>query len=347
MFFGGEDVVEDALDEERQHARRGAEQQHRDHGRRRTTARRTGGDSRRRRRYVAPEPRARVEPARHASISARDRRRALRAAPPPPSWRRSCRERRSWSSPRQRRIVEEARRLGGDARRRDVVLEQLGDDARVPAMRFGMPMNGHRDEAAREREGQRRDPIRRSPSVARGARSRASPCPTPPARRRSRHQIVRVALHHRHRQRGAAHASGNVRIAQRVREGERALRVAPGARLRGGLRHDRQQQRASPSRRLPGSSATSRFAGSRPWRAERLRARPRRPHAVEQRMADELGTGAAAGVERRLEREDDREPVDAAGDLAHAAAPPRPHLRADVVEHRHAAAVRDPARARG
>ena len=47
-------------------------------------------------------------------------------------------------------------------------------------------------------------------------------------------------------------------------------------------------------------------------------------------------TQAAAGVERRLEREDDRQPVHAPRDRAYPAAPPGPDLRADVVEHRHA-----------
>ena len=53
-------------------------------------------------------------------------------------------------------------------------------------------------------------------------------------------------------------------------------------------------------------------------------------------MADELDRALAAAVERRLEREHDGEPVDPARDRAHAAAPPRPDLRADVVEDRNA-----------
>ena len=42
----------------------------------------------------------------------------------------------------------------------------------------------------------------------------------------------------------------------------------------------------------------------------------------------------AVVVERRLEREHQAEPVHAPHDLAHAPAPPRPHLRADVIKHR-------------
>ena len=62
-------------------------------------------------------------------------------------------------------------------------------------------------------------------------------------------------------------------------------------------------------------------------------------------MADELDAGQPLLVEPGLEREDDREPIDPARDLAHPAAPPRPHLRADVVEDRHARALGDPRQA--
>ncbi len=74
---------------------------------------------------------------------------------------------------------------------------------------------------------------------------------------------------------------------------------------------------------------------------DRRRLRPPRggfrPHRklrfVEQRVPHELDTHTAVAVELLLERKHDRHPVHASGDLPHARLPPRPDLRAYVVEH--------------
>ena len=73
-----------------------------------------------------------------------------------------------------------------------------------------------------------------------------------------------------------------------------------------------------------------------------LAAAARHRDPVEKRMADELDPGQAARVEGRLEGEHHRQSIHATRDLAHPAAPPRPDLRPDVVEHRHPRPLRDP-----
>ena len=61
--------------------------------------------------------------------------------------------------------------------------------------------------------------------------------------------------------------------------------------------------------------------------------------AVEQRMADEGDALARARVNFGLERQHHGKPIGALDDAGHAAAPPGPDLRCDVVEHRHAGAL--------
>ena len=56
----------------------------------------------------------------------------------------------------------------------------------------------------------------------------------------------------------------------------------------------------------------------------------------DQRMADEPHRHASLLVERLLEREDRQHPIDEPLHRLHAAGPPRPQLRADVIDHRHA-----------
>ena len=82
--------------------------------------------------------------------------------------------------------------------------------------------------------------------------------------------------------------------------------------------------------------------GVEPVQAQGVRSVAGHPHAVEQWMPDELDSGEARRIQRRLEGEHDRETVHASGDLAHAAAAPRPDLRTDVVQHRHACPLGPP-----
>ena len=155
------------------------------------------------------------------------------------------------------------------------------------------------------------------------------------------HQIVGVAGDDARRQRPAPHGNRNVGLAQRIGERQHALAVAAGGEVAGRLRQDREQElhlfgTAAGEQR---HQALGRVETVRRQGGTRLAGRP---HTIEQGMPDEVRAHALGRVERRLERKDHRQPVDAAGDLADATPTPRPDLRADVVEHGDTVPVRDP-----
>ena len=89
--------------------------------------------------------------------------------------------------------------------------------------------------------------------------------------------------------------------------------------------------------RLPGSSATHRPApGSSPTARSNIARGRVGARQIDERMPDELDGHAGLLVDRRLERKDHEHAIDVAANRLEPPGAPRPELRADVVDDRHA-----------
>ncbi len=91
--------------------------------------------------------------------------------------------------------------------------------------------------------------------------------------------------------------------------------------------------------RLPGSSAIHCRAGSRPYSAAKCFASDRRQRQVGQRMPDKFRVDTALAIELLFEGEDDQHLAHVLPHQLDARLPPRPQLRADVINHRDPALV--------
>ena len=116
--------------------------------------------------------------------------------------------------------------------------------------------------------------------------------------------------------------------------GDHELHVGDASRISGSAAASVGIVRATSLGRLPGSSATVGAVRLKAAPAQKRLAALDARRQLDQRMADEFHRHTGGAIQIHFERKDHEHPVDVLLHRLHAAGPPRPQLRADVIHDR-------------